>query len=111
MFSQLPAVFARYLTQNPFQIGQRPAAWLGASKAWSNTSMQVNQSLNPTTDIGGGRSISTTGDMLIVLHDLLLFHEHVLRMFCPSSMSHAQTKVMKFLFTWKKPLYGSAYKV
>jgi hypothetical protein len=72
MFSQLPPVFALRFTQDALQIGQRPATRFRTGKACSNTSIQVKKGLDPTADIGGGRSASATDGLLILLHDLLL---------------------------------------
>jgi hypothetical protein len=72
VFSSLPAIFACCVAEDSLQIGQRPATRLRTGKAWSNTSMQVKKGLDPTADIGGGRSASATGGVLILLHDLLL---------------------------------------
>src|SRR5260221_14397296 len=37
MFSQLPTVFSRDVTQNPLQIRQCTATWLWTSEAWGKT--------------------------------------------------------------------------
>jgi hypothetical protein len=83
VFSQLPAVFARRLTHDALQIGQCSATRLGTDKTRGDTAMQVYKALDPTTDISRGRSVSTTGGLLIWLHEVLLSHEHTEEVFLP----------------------------
>jgi hypothetical protein len=88
MFSQLPTVFALRFTQNSLQIGQRPATRFRTGKAWSNTGMQSKKSLGPVANIDRGRSGSSKGGMLVLLHELLLSDITFWIAFSLSSVSH-----------------------
>jgi hypothetical protein len=72
VFSQLPAVFARRVTQDALEVGQRPATWLRSGKTGSNAGMQMGKLLGPTANIGGGRSDFGVCGKLVLLHLLLL---------------------------------------
>jgi hypothetical protein len=77
------------------RVGQSSATRLPTGKAWGKTRVQAEKLLCPTTDIGGGGSGSDTGDMLFLLHELLLAREisesyiHLFR------VSHASEQFMK----------------
>jgi hypothetical protein len=95
VFSQLPAVFAFGLTQNALQISERSAARLCTSKAWSNSYMQTNKLLRPTADISGRRLGSLEGEMLVVLHGLLLSSEVAEDGRSTHSVPHERKEILK----------------
>jgi hypothetical protein len=95
VFSQLPVVFAFGLTQDTLQISEHSAARLSTSKAWGNPGMQMHKLLRPTADISGRRLGSMEGEMLGMLHGLLLSSE-VAEVGCSThSLPHERKEVLK----------------
>jgi hypothetical protein len=57
--------------------------------------MQTNKGLNPAADSGGGRPGSAKGDMLVLLHELLLPYEISEGRLCTYRVSHGRKGFMK----------------
>lgn len=95
MFSQLPTVLSGDVTQDPLQVGQHPATWLWSGKARGQTGMQTSKFLRPMADIDRGRSGSVEGDMLVVLHGLLLSSEVAEDGCYIHSVPHERKKLLK----------------
>jgi hypothetical protein len=95
VFGQLPAIFALDRTQDPLQILECSLTGLWSSKASSNAGVQMGQGLCPLHNLGWGRVGFHKGDMLVVLHGLLLSHELSERYFHLSRVSHVEEKFLK----------------
>jgi hypothetical protein len=72
MLSQVPAIFAGHVTQDPLQKGQGPTMWLWTGKTRGHPSMEEEKLLRPATDIARSDSVSWDGRRFVSLHGLLL---------------------------------------
>jgi hypothetical protein len=72
VFGQLPAIFALDGTDDAFEIGQCSTTGFRASETRGNAGMQAFEFLSPPPDFDKGGFGSCRGDVLGVLHVLLL---------------------------------------
>src|SRR5258708_37177876 len=68
----MPASLALAATEPGLQVGQSTTTRFRSGKARGNARMQVGEGLSPLHDLGRGRLGSGEGDMLGLLHGLLL---------------------------------------
>jgi hypothetical protein len=73
--------------------------------------MQMGECLSPLHDLSRGRLGSGEGDMLGLLHDLLLSGETSAVGSRTNSVSHLKGKIMKCFFSDSQADYCSVYKV
>jgi hypothetical protein len=107
VFSQVPAIFALDATDESLQIGQRPAARFWSGKARSNPGMQMRESLSPSHNFVRGRLGAGEGDMLVLLHDLLLSRVVSECGLHPYRVSQVKEKIMKLFHGSEKEDYCS----
>jgi hypothetical protein len=72
MLGQVPAIFALAATQQALQVRQNTTTRFWSDKARGNPRMQLGEQMCPVRNLSRGRLGSGKGDMLGLLHDLLL---------------------------------------
>jgi hypothetical protein len=72
MLGQVPAIFALATTQQALQVRQNTPTRFWSDKARGNSRMQLSEQLCPVRNVSRGRLGSGKGDMLRLLHELLL---------------------------------------
>jgi hypothetical protein len=73
LFSELPAIFARHVTEHGLQIQQGLLVDFGARKVGTQPRMQLAQVLVPSADLAERRPRLHECGMLRVLHAVLAF--------------------------------------
>src|SRR5258708_31866552 len=91
----MPAILALAATQQALQVRQSTTTRFWSGKARGNARMQVGECLSPLHDLGRGRLGSGEGDMLGLLHGLLLLVEASAVDIRTNSVPHLQVKIVK----------------
>ncbi len=95
MLGQVPAIFALAGTKPALRVRQSTTARFWSGKARGNPDMQLGERLSPLRDLDRGRLGSGEGDMLGLLHDLLLSGETSAVGSSTNSVSHLKVKIVK----------------
>ena len=98
LLGQLPAVFALDRAQEALQVQKRSMTRFRAGKARGQAAMQVGEFKRPGRHMRRGRLEASKGDMLGLLHDLLLSDRTSVVDSCINSMSYLSGPVVKRVF-------------
>src|SRR5258706_2160080 len=90
----MPAILALAATQQALQVRQSTTTRFRSGKARGNPRMQVGECLSALHDLGRGRLGSGEGDMLGLLHGLLLFVEASTVDIRTNSVPHLKGKIV-----------------
>src|SRR5260221_2012483 len=93
----MPAILALAATEPALQVRQSTTTRFRSGKARGNPRMQVGEGLSPLHDLGRGRLGSGEGDMLGLLHGLLLLVEASAVAIRAINVPHLKVKIVKCL--------------